>query len=314
MTQKIFTFIAVFILTATNIFAQNNNSFPLTRAIWHTNKISVCWDNPTEQNKARRELVREAITETWQKYSALEFTDWCSSKEKDCDIHIYINDEGPHTKGLGTMLRNVPKGMVLNFTFNNWSQSCKGDKEFCIKAIAVHEFGHALGFAHEQNRKDCKFPNCLGEEQGQDGDWYMTPCDLNSIMNYCSPKWNNNGLLSELDIKAIQKLYGLPSNQQNEYKGLQIVHNTEYAGKRRKTNWYNIKVYVSGNKEDLDKVSKVSYKLHETFKNPIMTNDFRNSNFGIGLKVWGEFEIIATIEYKDGTKKEITHYLSIDKV
>jgi hypothetical protein len=47
--------------------------------------------------------------------------------------------------------------MVLNFTFNNWSPIMKNRRKDYIIAIAVHEFGHAIGFSHEHNRKDCHF-------------------------------------------------------------------------------------------------------------------------------------------------------------
>jgi hypothetical protein len=188
-------------------------AFALREAIWINPAIDVTWENPEAAPDAERGWVRDAVERTWQAACGLQFNNWGKSQPNSSGIRIRIADEGPHCKRLGSKLDGLKDGMVLNFTFQNWCTQCAGpgggERESAIRKIAVHEFGHAIGFAHEQNRPEAP-ELCQLERQGSNGDWIVTLYDPQSIMNYCNPEWNNAGLLSELDKAAALTIYGPP--------------------------------------------------------------------------------------------------------
>lgn len=210
--MKYFVAIFLFLFAAYGAAAQTEADYPavaLKNSIWPSSQIPVCWEQQQIVGSSEAGWVEDAITRSWQAHGNIEFVGWqlCDDVPSRGDgIRIAVEDVRAHVKGLGRHLDGVARGMVLNFTFRNFRPNCRVNREHCIRKIAMHEFGHALGFTHEQNREP-ETHWCRAERNGTRGDLLVTPYDFESIMNYCNPKSENNGQLSKLDIEGVKALY-----------------------------------------------------------------------------------------------------------
>lgn len=201
--------------------AKPSNGVPLftfsTKLCWNAgSKLKVQFFDGAADDRA---FVMATASE-WSKHASVTFEE----VEAGGDIRITFMKPG-FSSVIGKVARNVAKSketMILGFL--------PGQTVTNKRAVVLHEFGHALGFAHEHQSPTA--PNKIvwnrdavmkfyGETQG----WSPQQIESN-VLNAASAATAPDGTASEFDPKSIM-LYPIPKELTTN--GFHSVWNTELS-------------------------------------------------------------------------------------
>jgi hypothetical protein len=184
------------------------------------NAIPVCWE--TLGYEREKKIVKEAVSGTWEWFSNVRFTGWAtcptgigiggSGSAKQVRIRISAQDDsnagsgGSARVGMDALSSAADNNPGVNLAFNPDGTADKGRVEY----VGVHEFGHVLGFIHEQDTPgNVEGPGYCKSSGNEPNVTSITPYDRDSVMNYCNRDGNMKGNLTDTDIRGVQAIYGV---------------------------------------------------------------------------------------------------------
>jgi hypothetical protein len=174
--------------------------------LWSTTSIPVCFRVATG-NDTRKVIAREVLEDTWSRVTPLRFTGFgtCSSTTPSALPNTIAVSFVAGSRGSSPVGTSNTQWNALELTSNDTLQRFRYE--------VMHEFGHSLGFHHDQVRPDnwsgtnpvyCDQFN-PGEVGGFSGGITYTGADNLSVMSYCA---GFATALSARDVVGVRNAYG----------------------------------------------------------------------------------------------------------
>ena len=187
--------------------------------------LKVCWENPGTGDAQAREWVRLALKRTWEREARIIFYGWgtCQDEANAVPPPESYGPRRPGTLDENLKVQITTTGGGQNPGHGSWGDykqggillNLYGGDQAWYEYLAIHEFGHALGLYHGEERSDWDIPGCDKQDWGDDpiDPWWPIAVaelqwgdpDPDSVMAYCSGGPNE---LSPTDIAGIQSAYG----------------------------------------------------------------------------------------------------------
>lgn len=109
----------------------------------------------------------------------------------------------------------------------------------------------------------------------------------------------------------------LARNALNRLESVQLTHQAEALPRSPSSSTssgeltHRINISIASPKDEIAKIESVTYYLHKSFKNNVITVDDQSNNFRLSLQVWGTFDVKADVKFKDGVLIKLERYLDI---